>query len=89
MIFETRGLFWDSRYFFSGVGLHTIIRSFVVRKKVLHRLRYKDETEFVNRFLFLSLLKLLKQSQFLLNFLAQERHLKPNHLECVWNAAQV
>ncbi|XP_065067715.1 ubiquitin carboxyl-terminal hydrolase 34-like isoform X1 [Rhopilema esculentum] len=34
-------------------------------------------------------IELLKQSQFLLNFLAQERHLKPKHLECVWNAAQL
>eukprot|EP00794_Sanderia_malayensis_P020521 gene20521-22540_t len=34
-------------------------------------------------------IELLKQSQFLLNFLAQEKQLKPKHLECVWNAAQL
>ena len=59
------------------------------QEECLHRLHYKGESEFVSRSLFLPFLKLLKQSQFLLNFLAQERHLKPKHLECVWNAAQV
>ena len=33
--------------------------------------------------------ELIKQSQFLLNFLAQERQLKSNHLDAIWAAAQV
>lgn len=33
--------------------------------------------------------ELIKQSQFLLNFLAQERQLKAKHLDCLWSAAQL
>ena len=37
----------------------------------------------------LLLLQLLKQSQVILNFLAQEGKLTNHHLDCIWAAAQV